>query len=145
MAIIVRDLNELVNTDLPRNLCPTAAGRSGTFRLDQAGPRAWHWYAIGDPIYREQHAWVDAAAELGFEYYLVDDGWKKWSDGDKDSWACLKEVVDYAKDKHVGILVWVACKDLWKAADRRAYLSGLRPAAPAASRSTTSRPATPTP
>ncbi len=118
-AIIAKDLDALANSDL---ICPPPrADLVGTSWI-KPGRALWHWWAVGDPRLSEQRAWVDAAADLGFEYYLVDDGWKKWRDGDKDSWTCLKEVVDYAKAKKVGILVWVACKDLWKPEERRAYL-----------------------
>ena len=122
VAILARDLTALVNSDLLTDLCPPPRADLAGADWIKPGRALWHWMAVGDPAYGEQHAWVDAAQQLGFEYYLVDDGWKKWKTDAQDSWACLREVVDYAKAKHVGILVWVACKDLWKAADRRAYL-----------------------
>jgi alpha-glucosidase len=122
-AIIAKDLDALVNSDLITSLCPPPRADLVGATWIKPGRALWHWWAVGDPLLPEQRAWVDAAAELGFEYYLVDDGWKKWKDGDKDSWTCLKEVVDYAKAKKVGILVWVACRDLWNPKARRDYLT----------------------
>jgi len=60
--------------------------------------------------------------KLGFEYYLVDDGWKRWKADGKDDWACLREVCDYAKTNGVKIWAWVDCKDVPTAAKRTNFL-----------------------
>lgn len=42
------------------------------------GRSTWQWLAIGDPLESDQHQWVDWTKTLGFEYYLIEDGWGKW-------------------------------------------------------------------
>ena len=70
------------------------------------------------PIYAEQHQWVDWTKQLGFEYYLVDEGWKSWKADGKDNWACLREVCDYAKTQGVKIWLWVNSNEVPNAARR---------------------------
>lgn len=65
------------------------------------GRVAWNWGAEdGDsaPTFEQAKAYIDLAAYMGWEYFLLDDGW----DGRID----LKEVVDYAAGKGVGLMIW---------------------------------------
>ena len=123
VAMVSRNLDALVNNDLLTHLCPPARPDLAKADWIKPGRALWHWWAVGDPVYAEQRDWIDAARKLNCRYYLVDDGWKKWKDGSKDAWDCLRTVVDYGRSNGVSVLVWVACKDLWEPSARRAYLS----------------------
>jgi len=108
VTLLARDLNALVNSDLIRNLCPAAPLELAKASWIQPGRSSWQWWSSGGPKYSEQHQWVDWTKQLGFEYYLVDEGWKSWP----DNWAGLKEVCDYAKTHGVKIWAWVNSSDV---------------------------------
>lgn len=122
VAIIADGLNSLVNCDLVKNLCPPPSGELANADWIKPGRSLWQWWAIGAPRLDDQKAWVDAAKRLGFEYYLIDDGWRNWRSPGKDQWQCLKDVVDYAKRQGVGPLVWVNSSEMRTDSTRRAYL-----------------------
>ena len=117
-TLLARDLNALVNSDLIRNLCPAAPPELAKAAWIQPGRSSWQWWSSGDPVYSEQHQWVDWTKELGFEYYLIDEGWRNWRDTGKDNWACLREVCDYAKTQGVKIWLWVNSNEVPNAARR---------------------------
>lgn len=122
VAIVTDNLNALVNSDIVTNLCPPPPPELATADWIKPGRCLWHWWSIGAPKLADQKQWVDAAKTLGFEYYLVDEGWRSWRAEGKDQWQCLKEVIDYGKSQGVSILVWVNSQEMRSDAPRRAYL-----------------------
>tara|TARA_R110002050_G_scaffold70899_4_gene152693 strand:+ start:17033 stop:18889 length:1857 start_codon:yes stop_codon:yes gene_type:complete len=111
LAIIVDDLTQLVNSDLVTNLCdPPSSERD--FSWVKPGRALWQWWSIGGPKYEDQKQWYDAASELSWEYYLIDAGWKNWSQNGRNQWECLKEVIDYGKSKGLGTFVWVHSNEI---------------------------------
>ena len=122
VAIIAEGLNALVNSDILTNLCPPPPAELANADWIKPGRALWQWWAIGAPRLNDQKEWVDAAKKLGFEYYLIDEGWRSWRTPDKDQWECLKEVIAYAKTQGVGCLVWVDSKEMRSDAARRTYL-----------------------
>lgn len=122
VAIIAEGLNALVNSDLVTNLCPPPSDELANADWIKPGRVLWQWWSIGAPRLDDQKEWVDAAKYLGFEYYLIDDGWRRWSLPGKDQWQCLKEVIDYAKTQGVACLVWVDSSEMRTAEARRTYL-----------------------
>ena len=122
VAIIADGLNALANSDIATNLCPPPAAELAHADWIKPGRSLWQWWAIGAPKLNDQKQWVDAAKALGFEYYLIDEGWRNWRTSDKDQWQCLKEVIDYAKTQGVGSLVWVNSSEMRADAARRDYL-----------------------
>lgn len=107
VTLLARNLNALVNSDLLRDLCPAASLELAEAKWIQPGRSAWQWWSSGDPVYSQQHQWVDWTKQLGFEYYLVDEGWQRWRDHGNDGWDCLREVCNYAKTQGVKIWCWV--------------------------------------
>ena len=122
VTLLARDLNALANSDLVRNLCPPAPKELAKAAWIQPGRSSWQWWSVEAPIYADQHQWVDWTKQLGFEYYLVDEGWKNWKENGRDKWACLREVCDYAKTNGVKIWCWVDSKDVPTAARRTNFL-----------------------
>ena len=121
VMIEAKNLNDLFNSDFVRRLCPPPAN-SKSIALHKPGRCIWQWLPAGSPVYAEQKVWYDKTAALGFEYYLIDDGWKVWRDGMKDQWACLKTVIDYGKSVGVKTAIWVDSKEMPTTERRRAYL-----------------------
>jgi alpha-glucosidase len=73
----------------------------------QPGRSAWSWLdpnarARGGVTVEHQKRFIDLAAELGFEYNTVDDGWELWP----DKWKTLAELAAYAKSKKVKLIAW---------------------------------------
>jgi alpha-glucosidase len=71
------------------------------------GRSAWSWLdpharARGGVTVEHQKHFIDMAAELGFEYNTVDDGWEMWP----DKWKTLTELATYAKSKSVRLVAW---------------------------------------
>ena len=128
VTMLTPDLNGLVNSDLLRNLCPPPAPELHNAAWIQPGRSTWHWIVTGHPQLPQQHQWVDWTKQLGFEYYLVDDGWRDWREGDKDQWELMKEVVDYARANNVKIWAWVHSREVFKPQDRLAYFQKARDA-----------------
>ncbi|MBC7783367.1 MAG: glycoside hydrolase family 97 catalytic domain-containing protein [Burkholderiales bacterium] len=126
VTLIAPDLNTLVNSDLIRNLCPPPAPELASADWIKPGRSTWHWMVVGRPVFDDQKQWVDWTSALGFEYYLIDDGWKRWNAGGRDMWENLKQIVDYAAEKNVGIWAWVDSKDILTSEVRQAYFERAR-------------------
>src|SRR5207302_6410511 len=118
LTIVVPDLDTLVNSDLVHNLCPAPSAELAHADWIRPGRCTWQWWSSGGPKLAEQHQFVDWTRQLGFEYYLIDEGWKGWKADGKDPWASLKEVVDYATSQQVRVLIWVHSKEVVKPDDR---------------------------
>jgi hypothetical protein len=66
------------------------------------GRAAWSWWSDDDSPKNEAalNAFTDLAAEMGWEYALVDANWNLMDP------AALQRVLAHANEKHVGILLW---------------------------------------
>jgi len=116
VLMLAADLNGLVNCDAVACLCPPpdkALFPKG-IRTDYLRPGRclWQWWAYDDPgtHWSKQKWFVDQAAALNCQYYLVDEGWEharqEWAVGGRSAWDRMKELCDYAAIKGVGIWVW---------------------------------------
>ncbi len=114
---IGKDLNTLVNCDIIQNVSPKIDnsilpdGYNTTWI--KPGKSVWSWLSETDGglfgvSYANMQRYSTLASQLGFQYNLVDEGWAYWSDGPKDYWALLKELVDSSAKKNVKIFVWKA-------------------------------------
>ena len=121
VTVLAPDLNGLVNSDMLRNLCPPPAPELANASWIKPGRSTWHWMVTGRPILSAQNQWVDWTKSLGFEYYLIDDGWRDWRDGDKTAWDCMESVARYAQTQNVQIWAWVNSNEVFKPEDRAAY------------------------
>jgi alpha-glucosidase len=118
VTIVARDLTGLVNTTLIQNLNPPPSPALAAAPWIRPGRSSWQWLAIGAPLEADQHQWVDWTRQLGYEYYLVDEGWAAW----KRPWDTLADTVRYARSQGVGIWIWVDSKEMVEPAQRRATL-----------------------
>ncbi|MBE6931860.1 MAG: hypothetical protein E7464_00550 [Ruminococcaceae bacterium] len=100
-AIITDTLEDLTNSTLITDLNPPA---EGDFSWVVPGGSSWSWWSSSaDAIdYNSMKAYIDFTANAGFPYFLVDYGWELWPDYE----AKIEELVDYADEKGVGLLLW---------------------------------------
>jgi len=112
-TLVVGDLATVAESDLVTDLArPSRVGDTSWIR---AGRSTWSWWSNG-PSSRslaEQKRYVDFAARMGWEYNLVDAGW---------SAAWMPELVRYARERNVGIFVWVHFTGLDTAEERNTKL-----------------------
>jgi alpha-glucosidase len=100
-VVIVGDrAGDILESDLVIDVAP--ASRIGPAAWVKPGRAAWSWWSMSDsPKHAEQlNAFTDLAAEMGWEYALVDANWNLMQTGTID------DVVAHAKAKNVGLLFW---------------------------------------
>lgn len=110
ITLYASDLNGLVNCDLVSNVCPPPDEHLFPNGLNEEwirpGRSVWSWWSERTGTMERQKWYVDKAAELGFEYSLVDGGWERWEEAGRDKWDLLQELVEYAAQRNVKIFVW---------------------------------------
>ncbi len=76
----------------------------------QPGKSSWSWVLLGDrqTNYETSRRFIDYAAEMGWQYCLIDALWDKQIGYEK-----IKELVDYAKTKKVKIILWYNSAGSW--------------------------------
>lgn len=81
------------------NIAPAKPGRS-----------SWSWALLQDraTTYDVQRTFIDYAADMGWEYCLIDALWDK-----QIGYERTKELIDYAKTKNVGIILWYNSNGTW--------------------------------
>jgi alpha-glucosidase len=107
--VVIGSLKTLVESTLGTDLAdPPPRG----FKTTASGPgrASWSWPLLGDDntVAKVQKRFIDYAAEMGWEYTLVDAGWDR-----QIGYDALKELVEYARSKNVKILVWYNSSGDW--------------------------------
>jgi alpha-glucosidase len=110
------DLNGLVNCNLTAAVCPapdkTLFPNGCHTEWIQPGRSLWQWWGYWNPgtQWEKQRWFVDNAAALGCQYYLVDEGWEHpaqgWVTDTRTAWEALADLADYARGKGIKLLVW---------------------------------------
>ena len=122
VTVLAADLNVLANSDIIKNLCPPPAPELINASWIRPGRSTWGWLSCYcAPKLDDQKAWIDRTRALGFEYYLIDDGWRDWNGGGDNAWNAMSELVKYAKGQGVDIWAWVHCKYVHNPEDRVEY------------------------
>jgi alpha-glucosidase len=82
------------------NLSPSCRIKDSTWI--KPGRASWSWWSDHDSPrnYQSLKLFVDLAADMGWEYSLVDANWDLMKGG------TIRDLVKYAKSKGVGILMW---------------------------------------
>lgn len=82
----------------------------GDFSWVKPGRASWSWVLLKDDftIFPVQKEFIDYAAEMGWEYCLVDGLWDT-----KIGYEKIKELAEYAKTKNVGLLLWYNSAGDW--------------------------------
>jgi alpha-glucosidase len=104
VVMIGPDLNTLVNCDVVHNVAPPPDPRlfPNGLKTDwiKPGRSVWAYLDGGDETLEGQKEFSKLAGELGFEYNLLENFWSKWPESQ------LKELVDYSRQRGVGIFLW---------------------------------------
>ncbi len=124
VVMAARDLNAFFGSDIVKNLCPPA--NKAAEKIAKPGRAVWHWLADGGPKFAEQKSWIDRTAALGYEYYLVDEGWSNWKEPGRRANDCIREIVEYASSKGVKIAVWRHSGALFDREARRGFFREMR-------------------
>ena len=76
----------------------------------QPGHASWSWALLKDDatVFDVQNRFVDFAADMKWDYTLVDADWDR-----KIGFEKLRELVQYAEGKGVGILIWYNSSGAW--------------------------------
>lgn len=120
VVIIGSDLNTMVNSDIVHNLCapPDKTLFPQGVHTDWIVPgrAVWKYLDGGGPgTYEEAKKFTDEAAQLGFEHNILEGYWARWG-GDT-----LRQLIDYSRQKKVGIWLWKHSKSLHDANERAAF------------------------
>ncbi|HBO73197.1 MAG TPA: alpha-glucosidase, partial [Marinilabiliales bacterium] len=99
--ITIGSLATIAESTLGTDLAPKAINMDSTFI--QPGKASWSWINSKDDmvVYDEQIKYIDFAAEMNWQYCLVDANWDTQIGYDK-----IAELATYAKQKNVGLLLW---------------------------------------
>jgi alpha-glucosidase len=119
-VILVGDLNTLVNNDIITNLNappdPKLFPKGIQTGWIKPGRAVWKYVnGGGDGTLEVMKHFTDGAAALGFEHNILEGFWTRWPE------AQLKELVDYSKEKGVGIWLWKHSKSLRDPASRDSF------------------------
>ncbi|MBM4154739.1 MAG: glycoside hydrolase family 97 protein [Lentisphaerae bacterium] len=90
----------IVESTLVQDLNPPGPARTPSWI--RPGRAAWSWWSEQDSPRRPERmkAFIDLAAEMGWEYFLVDANWNYVDE------PAVLDLVRYAKAKKVGLLFW---------------------------------------
>ncbi len=116
-TMIIGDLEQVVESDLVNDLAPPSRIKDTSWI--RPGRAAWSWWSDGSSpqSLQVQKDYVDYAAGQGWEYSLVDAGWDP---------AWMPELVDYARERGVGIIAWLPWTDVDTESERREKLPKLK-------------------
>lgn len=108
VTVATADLNGLVNSDIITNLSPAPDQTLyGDTSWIKAGRSVWRWASSGTGTLEQERVYVDYAAQMGFEYTTVDNGWEtSFVENGLTAWDNLKALCDYAREHAVGVVVW---------------------------------------
>jgi len=107
-VLAIGSLKTVMESTLGTDLAPPAIA------FDKAklkpGHASWSWAILKDDgtVFDTQKRFIDYAADMGWNYTLVDADWDRRI-GD----AKMKELADYAKTKNVGLLAWYNSAGDW--------------------------------
>jgi alpha-glucosidase len=121
VLMIARNLNDLVNSDIINNVSPPAdkvlfpAGTNTSWI--RPGRAVWRYLDGGENTFDEIKEFSRLAGELGFEYQVVEGFWRRWPEGQ------MRELIEFSRQKKVGIWFWKHSKDLRTPHDREEFFS----------------------
>jgi hypothetical protein len=106
--VVVGDLATIAESTLGIDLADKPAQVPAV--ASRPGKASWSWPLMGDKntSYDVQKRFIDYAVEMGWRYCLIDALWDTQIGYEK-----TKELIDYARGKHVDILLWYNSAGSW--------------------------------
>lgn len=101
VVVVGNSLNTVFQNQLVTHLNPPSTLKDVSWI--KPGRACWSWWYRGGSVrdFKEQLKYVDFAAEMGWEYTLIDAGWQRMTNG-----GTMEDVVAYANKKGVGVWLW---------------------------------------
>jgi alpha-glucosidase len=125
VLIYAANLNDLVNNTMISDLNPEPDPQLYADKsYIKPGRSVWSWITRTANYMQpeEEMKFINAAAELNFEYTLLDEGWETiWP----DKWKQLQEICAFAAKKKVGVWVWKNSKALRDPQKRDGFLDSV--------------------
>jgi alpha-glucosidase len=119
VIMVGADLNTLVNCDIIHNVSPPPDKKLFPAGINtdwvKPGRAVWKYLDGGENTLEEMKEFSRLAGELGFEYQVVEGFWQRWSESQ------MRELVDYSRQRKVGILFWKHSRDLRTAESRQQF------------------------
>ncbi|MBY0242432.1 MAG: glycoside hydrolase family 97 protein [Burkholderiaceae bacterium] len=105
-VLTIGSLAQVVDSTLGTDLAAPAVGAP----VGAPGLASWSWAILKDDatVYEVQQQFIDYAADMGWEYTLVDADWDRKIGYDK-----MRTLAQYALSKKVGLLVWYNSSGAW--------------------------------
>ncbi len=106
--VVIGDLQTIAESTLGIDLADKPAALPAV--APRPGKASWSWPLLGDDqtTYEVQKKFIDYAAEMKWRYCLIDSMWDVQIGHEK-----MKELIDYARSKNVGILLWYNSNGEW--------------------------------
>ncbi len=106
--VTIGSLKTIVESTLGTDLAPKAISMDQSFI--KLGKASWSWINSKEDmvVYYEQKKYIDFAAEMNWQYCLVDANWDTQIGYDK-----IAELATYAKQKNVGLFMWYNSAGDW--------------------------------
>ncbi len=106
--ITIGSLKTITESTLGTDLADPSVAMDKSFI--KPGKSSWSWINSKDDfiIYPEQKKYIDFAADMNWQYCLIDADWDR-----KIGYEKIKELADYAKTKNVGLLLWYNSAGDW--------------------------------
>lgn len=100
VIMVGEQLSKLVESTFVNDLNPPS--RVADTSWIRPGRVAWSWWSDHDSPrdFEKQREFIDLAAEMRWEYYLVDANWTLMDGGN------VRQLIDYGKQRGVGVLLW---------------------------------------
>lgn len=101
------NLKPIVETTIPFDVVKPLYTPSIDYKF---GRSTWSWLLWQDNSinYKDQQAFIDLSAAMGFEYVLIDNWWDTRIGHDK-----MSELVAYARSKKVDVCLWYNSNGFW--------------------------------
>ena len=98
-VVVLGDLETIFASTVVEDLNPPA---TGDFSWVRPGRASFGWWIDDDASKKEDvlKAFIDLAAQMGWEYSLIDANWHLAPDG------VINRVIAYAKEKKIGLWLW---------------------------------------
>lgn len=123
IMICTANLDGLVNSTLVANVNPAPSPALAGAAWIKPGRALWSWWARRDANYDaqaiDQEFYIDSAVALGFDYVVFDEGWAYWDNQGYSLFALL----EYARDRNIGVWLWYPWNALADAQQRTTHLS----------------------
>jgi alpha-glucosidase len=106
--IVIGSMKTIIESTLGTDLAFPAKKMDADFI--KPGKASWSWVLQKDDstVYRVQKKFIDYAADMKWQYCLVDADWDR-----KIGYDSVKLLADYAAKKNVGILLWYNSAGSW--------------------------------